>query len=135
MCREEQNAQDGKLTDIQKAKDAYGMHLDKLFWSRVQTLIAVYGATLAGMYALRAVTTLWVPLAVIGFGLVVIVWIFAERDHELRDLSFEQSGIPRTRVPRVVRSIGIFRFAMTLLLVTEFGLAVWILKNSPFTLD
>jgi hypothetical protein len=62
------------------------LHQDRLLWSRVQLLIAVQGAVLAGSYALRAS---WLAPAILGFGaaLTLLLISLVEKDQLDRDVN------------------------------------------------
>src|SRR4051812_6947798 len=91
------------LTDKQKLKHAYGVHQDSLLWSRVQTLIAIQGATIGGTYYSRQY--LYGPMLVAWLGVVLtgLLWIIAERDQIHREQSRKESGVPATDIDRLVR--------------------------------
>lgn len=87
---------EGEMTEHQKAKHAFAMHQDNLFWSRVQLFAIVQGATLAGMYAMREDPTMVWGLTLIGMILTALVLLTMLRDDRLGSKAFEESGVPKT---------------------------------------
>lgn len=62
----------------------YYLHQDRISVDRIQTLIAVEGATLAGTFALRH----WpISIGVLFIGTIVVecIWRMCERDWDIRD--------------------------------------------------
>ena len=95
------DADKSKLSEAQKsAKHDYSIHQDNLFWSRVQTLMAIQTGTLAGSYYLAYekqdnLEVAWC-LTALGVILTALLWIIAERDQLHRHKSLLASEVPET---------------------------------------
>jgi len=67
-----------------RAMMAHWIHQDRLLWSRIQTLMALQGAVLAGAFVLRA-SWLGPALLLLGAALTTLVLAFTWNDLDDRD--------------------------------------------------
>jgi hypothetical protein len=85
-------------TEDKKAKHDYSMHQDKLLWSRATLLVAIQGATLSGMYAVRDDRPVFAWLAGLGIVLTILVVLTMQRDILMGNKAFAESGVPETKL-------------------------------------
>jgi len=84
------------LTEYQKAKIAFAMHQDALYWSRTQLLVSVQGAVLAGVYLLTKELRLAEALTVFGILLSFLIYAMMVRDDVLGEAAFKESRLRKT---------------------------------------
>jgi hypothetical protein len=113
---------------IRNAKHDYSIHQDGLFWSRVQTLIALQSATLAGSFYLHTEAKGQGPyfallLTGLGMCLTVLLWIMAERDQLHREASRIAAKVPESKIepsfPLCLSGESAVRWTIVLLLYAD----------------
>jgi hypothetical protein len=123
--------------ELRKSKDAFALHQDMLLWSRVQTLIAIQGGTLAGIYSLNtgASPNAYVSVLLAGLGLImtVLLLFIAERDQIARNEAFELTGYSPTLVDPVrylgIRGKGLVRLVFVILMTADIALLLLMLAG------
>jgi amino acid permease len=114
-----------RMNEVQKAKHTYSIHQDGLLWSRVQVLIAIQSATIAGTYYLvqKGQTLYACLLTALGLVLTVLLWIIAERDQLHREQSLALSGVEPTELavgfPFAPKGAIIIRIVILLLMYAD----------------
>lgn len=71
---------------LYRALISHYLHQDRLLWSRVQLLVAVQGAVLAGSYSLRYH---WLAIGILSMGVVltILLILLIEKDQRDRDVN------------------------------------------------
>lgn len=77
--REEEAALQGQLL-------SFGIHQDRLKWSRVQTFVALQVAVLGGSYSISARDpALSACMLILGMALTILLFFLIQRDQRVRD--------------------------------------------------
>jgi len=116
------------LTDEQKkAKHDFALHQDNLYWSRMQLLIAVQGAVLAGTHHLRQEIAIAIALTMLGTILSLLILMTMRRDDEMGSKAFDESAVPKTEVGRIWLKGRYFAYlAFALLLIADWVLLAYV---------
>jgi len=117
---------------VRQAKHDFSMHQDNLFWSRIETLIAVQGGILAGSYALGQENILLaLPLVIAGAFITILLFSIAERDQLMRDQAFRESKVPPTEIVAQwhtpFRGRSLVRAVFIMLLIADLCLSAYLI--------